>query len=582
MSPEAKEFSWHPEVVAHLPKLRILAVCVLPRGESFVVREVQLLPADGEWIIDSEGKACLQVKKTVSWIDSSKLFSVTLLGSLPPDHNVARFQVIFGNGHNESPPGLLEGRFGVMVHGEEPWIDSYPSTQLAHGVTFGDVEVADAYMAAETQIGDQQQVVIDFLVGFGPSSSGSLYHEILNPMAVTEDPGIFVTPVSPRAWQPNIQQRYYDLLTRPRDVKDTLGYRPNANWSGPDERFGGEPEPLLSQVRSGRAIAIVRAELQRIHSRYAIHTGLAEGYLAVPDPRAIYYDGPLSWHSRNRLGRPDRYAPDEVKERFREGIYDVIAPRAEWVGSTVPELAWYGHDWWAKLQCVELGYRQMNMMHDPHVSIQQGGYDTPFMYILRALMRGLNVLVECGRVVQREEWHTHAVSFFGHAALVLQWVEELWAPEEYGLVPRRPDEQVPGHEGEPILPAWQAIHFPAVWWIRENMPSSKWDAERLLLGLGRKLLASYVKQSNGEFWMRKIVLARDPAVGWDPHPSLDGLIYWPFSSVKLIAQKGREIGFDDDEADKAAEIVEDLERRWPALTSGPWVNNVSEWGCGDF
>jgi len=578
-------FEWHEDVAQHLAKLKIRALYQSPYSPVLV--DEQLFPSVGEWTIDSDGKACLLVKKRVNLpgtpVGSEKFFEIDLLGTCEDQAPICRFQVLFRNSDNVAPPGVIQGRFGAIIEGPEPFVDSRPATQVAHGVTFGDGPLSDAYVAAETLLGDQQELAIDFIVAFGIHSSQILYDEILMPNGLTDEYETepLLEPIVDRlSWAPNVERDYFALMSEPRDEYDTFGYRKDPNESGPDERFGCHAEPRLIYNINGTGVACVRAELLRVHSRYPFHVELPEGYLEVPDPRAIYFDGPLSWHSRNRLGRPDRYASEVERHRFREGVLGMKAPRSEWVGSTVPELAWYGHDWWAKLQCIELGYKQMNTMHDPNYSIERGGYDTPYLYIMRSLLRGAKLLTECHRVVKREGWSRHEAAFRTHLQKVWSWVATFWKPKLYGLVPRRQDEQVPGHEGEPIIPAWQIIHLYSALYAWKDLGSQY--AREVAQDLGAALLDAYVWKPSGEWWMRKIILAAQHNVGWEPHPSLDALIVWPYSSLKLIWQKGSMLGFTGPQQAKAKAICMDLRQRFQGLDGPGWVENISEWGCGDY
>lgn len=563
---------FHPDVSRFAPFMKILAafgeqtVLLYPGGGSYHVRRADdpdntpradLLSFNGI-ALETGGAGTLDCE-----------LPVRLYSSIYKGECFAEMIVEFSNSSASAPPGVLEGTFRVFVEG--PGLFVVPGFALAHGVLFTPEENLTTLKLSETTLADQQEIRVHFFVGFGDGGQAAVADRILHPEAHRKDPDQCLSLDVPLvARDKEWDWDYIHLLTQS-PVDPDFGYRRAANASGPDKRFGFEPYPNAYE-----ADRIMLAELLRAEGRYPCHVDFDQ-HIRVPDPGAIYFDGELSWHSRNRLGRPTRDAPPEVREPFLKGRGGWEAPRAEWCESVLPILAYEGNCLWAARKCVSLGYWICNQTHEP-IPINDGGYDTPYLVHLRAFHRAIITLWRCYVVMNHYGWIHHVDEFGGHLCDMCRWLVEKSKPLGYGIVPRNESEEVQGHPGEPTISSWQMLGLPVLFKIWGELSSE--DAKTILMDQGTQLLETY-ELVDGVAWFRKVALASDPKIGWPLHPSQDGLIFWPYAGLRLISEDCAGL-FTQEQKEKAFLIVKDLERRWEALTGAEWEVNVSTWGCGMY
>lgn len=563
---------FHPYVSRYAPTMTIELLALVDEG----LHRIPLYPGMGGHTIHGHESRLLVSADLALKLGTVpvRLYSVIRKGA-----NLADMVVEIQNGNDRFPPGLVKGVFGVIVKGEG--IEAQPQFLHAHQVKHLDGVFADAMEFGECQVADQQMLSLQFYVGFGPGETGinRIADEILHPMPSEMPDEVLDVPLISRAHDP--WAKYVELLTTPRDLQYGFGHSKSPSQSGMQKRFGWQSYPWLDQGvdLTGLEERLLLAEALRVHSRYPYNTGfMPPGYIPVPDERAIYYWGELSWHSRNRLGRPGIHAPEEEKEPYLLGREGWEAPAGEHCTSILPLLAWYHRNWWAAQQCIRLGYWIMNQTHQP-IPVNQGGYDTPYLREPRCFYRSIRLLWQCGKVMQMHGYHEDKFNFLTHCKDMCRWAVEHWKPLDYGKSPTRPDEMVPGYPDERTIAVWQLIGLPILYRVWKEVDSG--DAKIMLQDQARQLVGAYVRRGE-EWWLRKVVLAADPTMGWEPHSSLDGLIYWPYASLKLIAQKGDIWSEETEIQEKAVYIVADLEKRFPGLVSEEFINGQSQWGCGDY
>lgn len=568
-------FVYHPEVAENLKSLTIEAIGVL-NGKLF---EEQLFPASGKSEETPDEMRVRVIKRT------HQNLHIELIGRIKAGDNYGTFEIIFSNRDTVRPPGNLEGTVGVKIEGNA-FIDSQPMFQAAHCVQTVNTLFVDTMQLCDGNIADQQETSISFVVGFGPTASYTAAQNILEPDGVYHEAGpepldVPIPKFAPIGAHELDLPAYLRFLQRTKPCEHMFGHSKTPNQAGAQKRFGWFPEPsiLPTEDRSevpGEHVRMVKAELMRAHGRWPLHLDFLR-HIPVPDRDAIYYTGSLSEHSYNRCGRPVLHvSPPEAWIPFESGYHGVYAPGGEWATSSIPQLAWFGDDLWAKYKCVELGFWVMNQTH-LGIGIGAGGYDTPYLQHQRAFWRLARLLFQCYRVTQREGWDVCA-TFWEHLLQMFSEAVKRWKPQFYGLKPRSSSEWVPGHETELSLAPWQIIGLPIAW----ILATDSFAARQMLEDLAHSLLLSYVQM--GDSWgMRKIVLAENPSIGWEPSLNLHGIEFWPHASLKLIATRGHDFGMDADEILKANAIVSDQQVRFPGLAPGAtYVPNTSNWTCGEF
>lgn len=566
-------FVYHPHTQTWLPGLKIHALGILENNPF----EVPLFPGAG---MAEETEDEMRMKGRIRLPFGLEL---ELIGSCRSGCPFARFDVAFCNSDTKEPPGNLRGVVGVRVIGEEPHIDSRPLYRNAHGVQTWNTVFQDAMQLAEGNIADQQYATVSFIVAFGPNAKQIAAKEVVYPTSHVDVPSDALDAPVPFL---NVDEHEFafdwlHLLETPRAVNDLLGPSPTPNQSGAQGRFGWFPEPYLVWYLSGESIALVKATLMRAEDRWPRHVNFMR-HIAVPDTEAIYFAGSLSTHSRNRLGRPIRnVSPPEEWAKFTSGYHDgIYAPGGEWATSALPQLAWFGDEYWAKMRCMELGFWVMNQTH-LGIGIKNGGYDTPYLQHQRAFWRLVRLLFQCWQIAKREGWANRATAFEAHIAQMFGEAVKRWKPDFYGIQPRNKDEWVVGHETEKTIAAWQVFGLPIA--FRFWKETGNEHAKTMLEDLSRVLLTAYVRLNAQTWGMRKIVLAERPEIGWDPAVSLHGIEYWPHASLKLCAQVGGEFGLSAPEQDKAMQLTLYQEDRYDGLKEGgTYRRNTSNWACGDF
>lgn len=199
------------------------------------------------------------------------------------------------------------------------------------------------------------------------------------------------------------------------------------------------------------------------------------------------------------------------------------------------------------------------------VGIGGGGYYGGGWSTLRGWLRPLAELMEVCVVLEVAGGELYAERAARLRAHVEHKLEDLLR-QNPGLakVPDRPDEQIPGHFGEPVVESWQAGlggDFCYSWHLRTGSAA----ALELATRLQRVQVASWRGGSFEELQMAKHVLASDYAVGLGYDRRHDALTTWNRSLLDIPGLAG----VDQSRRRLAVQVID---AEFPEAHAGKWGN----------
>lgn len=277
--------------------------------------------------------------------------------------------------------------------------------------------------------------------------------------------------------------------------------------AGDQARFGWDP---VQDARLGDpyALDMLYGKMLRVHGCYPQHVDFPR-YIQPPNEAAPYFFVGLHEHSRNRLGRPNRWS--SMLPEYLKGRKGWEAPDPQHATNLVPTLAHYSGSLWAMEQSRRLGFMTMCQINDPRVAIEAGGNPTSLFPHHRATGRLLRLLEQC-------QWASMPISTDGVVHFLpfrydcASHIYSIWRPLKYGDWEDYLREE--GHvDGKPAIPIWELGYMiPAL--VRIDTP----EAHAIVTDLANLLIKHGIERRGGAWGAWKLVQAENPAKRrfWDP------------------------------------------------------------------
>lgn len=525
----------------------------------------------------------LEDLERIVWERDAKLGPLHVRTAIHYDKGATHVEgsILFANSESVSPVGDLKVDWiGLGV------ADGLGTFSARNPVAFGlepvflpnDPNVSTWKCSLATHIPGACAVPFPFVIGFGTHAQNARAYlepdhlrrrgEFLIPSPVFD-----ATDVGARRAQAKRAWSAFQVDRRARGNEAYLfGMSAKAGAAGDQMRLGKHPcmDATSPQIRSGYASDQLRSmALWEISKRRLM---LDWPMVLANDPGSAYYFEGLHWSSRWKAGytlQADRsWSPrlGSYSHRTPSGqVFEVTGYNLEHARSIVSELAFYTADPMLAWLTARTGIAIATAFASH--PIEDGGYFGGGFSSLRGWLRPLVELMECTLALEAYGGPYDEVAAFLRARIALKLEQLREHHPRFAKAPTRPDEQIPGYEGEPISEIWQAGmggDYLWSWYLLTGDPNALELAKTCL----QLHLDGWRGVSAADLEMPKQVLAADWSIGRAYGRRHDFLVGWNLSLLQI----GDMPGPDDLRRQMIVDAIlsEYPGASWTKWGSGPW------------
>lgn len=429
----------------------------------------------------------------------------------------------------------------------------------------GDPNVSTWKLSYTSHLAGACMVPVPFVIGFGTDAENLRAYSEPNHI---RRQGEFLIP-APQFGPAQADQRRAQALQRWRSFQFDRGAKSDPGYlfgetkftgsAGAQGRLGKHPclDVMATSIASGYESDRLRAVTMWTEGRRKFWLDWPHG-----DNEAYNFYG-LHWTSRWKAGytrNPDgSWAPPFGDD------HGVSGHNLEHLRSRLPELAYVTGD--PQLMWMTSRFGWMILSTITADGIQGGGFFGGGFSTLRGILRPLAELMECVVALRTygDLYAADIAAFEGRIAAKVAWLVE--KHPRFAKVPDRPDEQIPGHEGQPVSEVWQAGiggDYLWSWWLL----TGDQNAFTLAQTLQQMHLEAWRGTTSATVEMPKQVLASDWSIGRGYGRRHDFLVGWNYSLLAIpgipgIDQARREV------------LRQAILMEYPGA---PWTT----WGCGSW
>lgn len=425
----------------------------------------------------------------------------------------------------------------------------------------GDQNISTWQLSYTKHIAGGNMVPFPFVVGFGGNSYNLRAYSEPDHIRKRGDfliPAPVFDPQDVAAEKSNALNKWraFQFDRRGKDPAYLFGDTIFTGSAGSQARLGKHPcmRVVNPQISSGYASDYHRSKVMWVEGRRKYWLDWPTG-----DNEAYNFYG-LHWTSRWKAGYT-RNQDGSWTPPFGDD-HGVSGHNLEHLRSKLPELAFYTQDPQLMWMTSRLG--RLILCTITADGINDGGYYGGGFSSMRAFTRPIVELMECVVALKSygDVYAEDIALFERRISDKLAWMVQKnprWAKK-----PDRPDEQIPGHEGELISEVWQAgIGGDYLWsWF---LLTGDTNAFELAVGLQQMHIEAWRGASVGSLEMPKQVLTADWSIGRGYNSRHDFLVGWNYSLMSIPDLPGID-------QDRRRMITDSILFQYPGT---PWT----AWGC---